>query len=274
VASNPAKNPGHVLSPLLPNEAVTLDATAFDNLVHNQGVRFVHYRAMKCPVGLTSPDDIRRTHADHSGCSNGFVYVAKGRVTSLFLGNHTELRKFDAGIADGSSVVVTFPRFYDETESRILVRPYDRFYLEEEGVTTGTWDVMKRRADGHNDRPRFPAVRVHEILDSNGRWWDSTAFDIVDGDIRWKDLKGPPPGTVYTAWYEYKPYWLVDKLVHEIRVIPVADYMDANKVGMERLSFGAVLVREYVHRDQAVDDQAPQSTRQQLPPEEDEFGSR
>jgi hypothetical protein len=263
----------HGIFTLLPLEAVELDAGAFDHLVRTKGVKFVHHRAIPCPVGLTDEHDLHRTHADHSGCSNGFIYKPIGRVTSVFTSNSTDPRKLEEGYYDGSTVVVTFPRFYDEpADKRVMVRPLDRLYLEEEDLLVAIWDKTHRRNDGMPDRVEFPIKHVEHLVDSNGAWHEEGIdFEVVDGCIVWLAGKGPAPGTVYTAWYTYRPYWYVDRLVHEIRVTPVPDYMDASLVAMERLAYGAVLHREYVYRNQQNDDQSPSNKgRQQRAPDSPE----
>jgi len=275
---------------LLPDDAVQLDAAAFDNLVHNQGVRMVHHRAVKCPIGLRDEHDVRRSHDDHSGCSNGFIYKPVGNVTVVFTSNSTDPRKLEQGFYDGSTVAVTFPRYYDSNpDKRILVRPFDRFYLDEssysedkklETITSAIWDVTHRRNDGLADRCEFPIVRIHHLIDAEGQEWHEPSYSIgPQGAIVWAEGAGPKLGTVYSVWYEYKPFWYCDRLVHEIRVTPVPDYMDGKVVRMERLAFGAILQREYVYRNQQNDDKSPSNRgRKQRPtdqndPEED-FGER
>lgn len=267
--SSPIKKPDSIFSVLMPNEAVSLDPVAFDRFVGNNGVCLIHFRAIPCPVGLDSPTDIRRTHDDHSGCSNGFIYQAIGRITCLFLSNQTQIRKLDAGFVDGSSVAVTFPRFYDNDDKRrILVRPYDRFYLEEEDVTTAATNLMKRREDGRNDRPSYPALAVHHLIDSDCVNYQQGVDFILDrGDIIWIAGHGPGIGKTYSIWYEYKPYWYVQNLVHEIRVVPVKDFVDTHSIHSERLSFAAILNREFVHRDRRPDLLSPDlgGRQQQMP---------
>jgi hypothetical protein len=270
-SSDPAALNGGII---LPDEQVGMDPAAFDNTVRGKGAPLIHFRAIRCPVGLVDPNDVRRTHDDHTGCSNGFIYKAIGRVTATLTSNATEVRKLDIGFLDGSTVMAVFPRFYDsDPNKRVLVRPFDRFYLEQEDLLTGTWDVAKRRLDGNNDRFEFPSVQVEHLVDSDGVWYlQNHDFDLTpSGDLAWRAGKGPSIGTVYTAWYQYRPYWLVDRLVHELRLFPTHDFVETDKVKMERLGFGAVLQREYVHRTQTPDDQAPDKQNQQkLPPDLDE----
>lgn len=282
---NPVKHPDSVLSIYLPKDAITMDAPAFDDLVHNYGVRFDHYRAIRCPVGLTDENDDRRVHDDHTGCSNGFIYKCIGRVTAVFTSNATDPKKLEQGFYDGSTVAVTFPRFYDKAYNpdgtfsapcadRVLVRPFDRFYLAEApDITTAIWDVTHRRNDGTPDRAEFPIVKVDHLVDSNAAWWvQGVHFDIGQyGQIIWRAGQGPAAGTVYTVWYQYIPYWYCDRLVHEIRVVPAPDYMDGGKVSMERLAYGAILQREYVFRNQQNDAQSPDNGgRKQKPPDKPE----
>lgn len=259
MASNPVKQSDSIFSVLMPHESVSMEAAAFDVFVNNYGIRLIHLRALPCPIGLQSSNDIRRTHDDHSGCSNGFIYQPIGRVTAFFLSNQTQVRKLDMGFIDGSTVSVTFPRFYDsEPDHRILVRPYDRFYLEEESVTTAATNLMSRRTDALPDKPAYPALRVHQLIDSTGkRYAQGVDFIVQGGDIVWANGLGPNPGQVYSIWYEYQPYWYCERLIHEIRIIPTKDYVTGSFLRNERLSFAAILNREYIHRDSRNDLSSP-----------------
>ena len=258
---------------ILPNDQVGMDPAAFDNVVRGKGAPLIHYRAIRCPVGLVDPSDVRRTHDDHSGCSNGFIFKAMGRVTTTLTSNATELKKLDMGDLDGSSIVAVFPRFYDGTEEtplqkRVLIRPFDRFFLEQQDLLTGTWDLTSRRLDGAPDRLEFPAVQVEHLVDSAAAWYFAGKdFDLnAIGDIVWRDTKGPTAGTVYSVWYQYRPFYVVERLLHELRLFPTVDYVQTDKIVMERIGFGAVLQREYIHRTQKADAAAPDPQKQQAAP--------
>lgn len=266
MSGNPAKKPESVYSAYMPNEAVALDADAFDSFVANNGVRLIHFRALPCPLGLQDPNDIR--HHDHTTCSNGNIYRPMGRVTAFFMTNQTTFRKLDPGFVLGSTVAVTLPRFYDaDPTRRIMVQPSDRFYLEEDGITSLTSRLMQRRRDDRPDRPPYPAVAVEQLVDASGVFYrQDVDFAVQQGDIVWRAGRGPEAGTVYSTSFEYKPYWYVDRLVHEVRIIPAHDYLDQNIIRTERLSFAVILNREYVHRDQRQDPRAPnREGRQGLP---------
>lgn len=255
---------------ILPNDQAVADPAAFDTTIRGKGAPLIHYRAIRCPVGLVDPSDVRRTHDDHSGCSNGFIYKPMGRVTTTLTSNSAEVKKLDLGYIDGSTILAVFPRFYDTDvnntiEKRVLIRPFDRFYLEQQDLLTGTWDLTKRRLDGKPDRLEFPAVNVEHLVDSGNNWYYANKdFDLNSiGDIIWRDTKGPAGGIVYSVWYQYRPFYVVERLVHELRLFPTTDYVQTDKVIMERLGFGAVLQREYVHRTEVQDDLAPDRMKRQ-----------
>ena len=49
----------------------------------------------------------------------------------------------------------------------------------------------------------------------------------------------------------------MDRLAHEIRVVPKSDYLHTNTVHNERLSFAIICNREFVHRNKTPDILSP-----------------
>lgn len=84
---------------------------------------------------MTDLDDNQRPHPDHEHCTNGFTFTKAGVVTGLFTGNNKRKTPDEIGFWDGSTAQVTLPRFYDESETRVFVSPYDRFYVDEGSET-------------------------------------------------------------------------------------------------------------------------------------------
>src|SRR5882724_6685003 len=108
------KRPGSGIRTDLPDyEAVSFDIEAFDQLIVVHGVEMVHFRAMRCPVGMTDMFDHRRPHEDHSGCSNGFLYKEAGLVTTVLMSNGKTQNLIDTGIIDNATVQAIFPVHYD-----------------------------------------------------------------------------------------------------------------------------------------------------------------
>lgn len=263
-----------------PEVAVSFDPQAFDDLIRTQGVEFVHFRAMRCPVGLVDRYDIRRPHEDHAGCSNGFLYTKAGLVTCGFLGNSTQPTNFDSGWMDGSTVQVTSPRFYDNSNEPVQFAPFDRLYLSEEAITVPHWQLVEHHITGR-DKLSFPAVRVVDLVDTEGlRYEQGTDFQIVNGHVVWgaRRPKIDPEtgkGVIYAVRFQYRPYWYIKNMVHEVRVAQIQDPISGVR-RVERMPQACVLQREYVFEKEDRDAKAPNpsSPRQVAEPGDGSFGPR
>lgn len=261
----------------LPDAAVSFDVEQFDNAVRHHGVTFVHMRAMRCPVGLIDEHDIRRPHADHSGCSNGFLYTQAGEVTCLFTGNGTSAQFSEVGVLDASNVSITLPRFYDGTTKPVHIAPFDRLYLKEESIAVVDWQLFT--TNGAKDKLRFPVVAVDDLVDSNNvRYTQGVDFSIEDGRIVWTGTNRPGHdaqtgrGLVCGVRFMYRPYWYVKSLVHEVRVAQVPGPNGTRAI--ERMPQAVTLQREHVYEKNEVDPDAPDQDRQPSPPAGPRFGSR
>ncbi len=257
----------------IPGHRISFDVEAFDEAIENQGVTLVHYRALRCPVGMTDIDDNRRTHPDHSGCSNGFIYTRVGTVKGLFVNNSNRKRPDDLGFWDGSTVQVTLPRFYDDPEEeRIFVAPFDRFYLDEERHLVPSWQLFIH-SDTGIDRLKYPVSEVEELIDNVGiRYTQGQDFRVSDGKLIWGGGQRPTPdlqtgpgvdgydstrGAVCAVRYRYQPYWYVGQVLHEIRTTQVTDPVTGER-HVERMPQAVMLHREYVALTRDInDDGAP-----------------
>lgn len=251
----------------IPSYSISFDAEAFDEAIQTQGLRLIHYEAMRCPVGMVDLNDTQRPHPDHEGCTNGYVYTRVGEITGLATGNSKNKRTDDVGYWDGSTVQVTFPRFYDDQpERRIYVAPFDRFFTAEPSIVVPTWQAFIHSESGR-DRLKYPVAKVVRLKDSAGvDYQEGEDFDISpNGLIVWREGKAPPPnldagpgigngfgadrGAVCSVRYLYRPYWYVGQIVHEIRISQLT--VDAER-GVERFPQAVVMHREYIsqNRDQ------------------------
>lgn len=278
----------------LPAVAIGFDVEAFDAAIRNQGVKLVHYRALRCPVGMTDIDDNRRPHEDHSGCSNGFLYRKVGTITGLLIGNGNDPQLRDVGFVDGASFTSTFPREYDDAcvpAKPFYMAPFDRFYLDEEAITVPTWQLVRANESGL-DKLNFPAVEVEELVDNRGDIYeDGRDFEVADtGHIVWLPSgRRPAPdletgrGAVFSIRYRYRPFWYVARMLHEIRISQIDNPM-TNERKLVRMQQQALLNREFLFLNEANDDMARdprapqkqpgQSPRQQQAPEDGGFGPR
>lgn len=275
-----AKAPLEVYTTSLPDAAVSFDIPAFDRLIESQGVTFVHWRAMRCPVGLVDQYDIRRPHEDHEGCSNGFVYTCAGKIKAAFTGNSNAPNFSGTGILNGASVSVTMDRFYDGTREPIYISAFDRLYLDEENIAVVNWQLFEASATGR-ERLNFPVVQVQDLIDTDGTRYSGADFEVIGGQVCWLTQRRPGAdpttgkGRVCSIRYTYRPYWYVKQLIHEVRVAQAENPATGIREIM-RLPQAALLQREYVFEDEEKDSRAPDpdSARQVKSPPSGSFGPR
>lgn len=286
----PPFKPTSVLKQEFPRgEAHSMDALAFDEALQSQGVTLVHHRAMLCPQGIISKEDtLRRVHADHPNCTNGYLYEKMGVITAMFSDNTANPNPQDVGAIDGSSVQVTFPRTYDLSANRIYVCPWDRFYLNEPDILWPHYEIIEHNIAGR-DRLRFPVVEVQQLIDNRMERYTAGIDFTVDagGQILWAEGGRRPgldtdtegmKGRCYVVWYLYRPYWYVQRLGKEGRLIQTEDPATGKRV-VTRMPFQAHLVRETDYENEQRNDSpgspgSPESDRQLRGPRDGSFGPR
>lgn len=265
----------------LDKHAIGMDPEAFDELIHSNGIQMVHYAAMRCPVGLTDPDDLRRACDHHIDCSNGFLYQRMGELTVGFIGNGGDTRFSDAGRLDSSTVTVVLPRFYDDgDQEQVEVSVFDRMFLKENPILVSTWQTFAVHVSGH-DRLMFPVEKVRSLVDSRGKSYkQGVDFTVSGGQLHWLENRSPGidaksgRGVVCSIRYQYHPFWYVSRLNHEVRVAQVEDPDTGDRV-IKRFPQEAVLQRENHFQKEQVDPQANSPEQRQKPgPRKGEFGSR
>lgn len=212
----------------LPYEKVTIDAVSQEAFLKDGGPTFVHYKALPCPVGMIEKESIRSPHGEHNDCSNGFIYEPAGEFNAPFTSNSAQLQLTDMGILDGSTALVTLPRFYNDTQKQIYVNPYDKLYIKDNVVLSTYSEKVDASLTGV-DKLTFPVESVEVVIDSNRKKYvQGTHFEIINGLIVWgPDRPGYDPltekGVVYAIRYLYVPYYYVSRLLHEIRIIATSD---------------------------------------------------
>lgn len=259
----------------LPPLSVQLDVNAIDEFLNSHGVKLVHYRAIKCPIGITEKnDDMNQTHEDHQGCSNGYIYTKGGEITCFFLGNSNQPEFTDMGKLASGMVQTTFPRYYDDTQDEVDICVFDRFYLCQDTLTVSYWQTVQYNPSGI-DRLHFPAKKVIDLIDSLGNTYKQDVdFRVRDGKIFWTGRSpGVDPetqlGRIYSIRYRYIPYWYLSRFSHEIRVSRSMD-MDGNVI-IVPLPQSGILTREFVFENQRADPRIPLSLR--MEPQEDDDGN-
>jgi hypothetical protein len=249
--------------PLRPGlTTLAFDPDAFDVEIRSGGVQLTHWRAMRCPVGMTDRDGTRRSGDDHSGCSNGFQYTRAGSVTALFTGSDNKQDQNDVGLIDGSSVTITTPRTYDDSDAEVQVAPFDRFYLNEEAITVPHWELVEASPTGR-DRLSFPVVDVLDVMDSHGKRYGVADYSVVEGQVEWM---GASPGynaeltkgNIYSIRYTYRPFFYVTRIMHQVRVARVETPLESGV--LVRMPQQFALKREVVFEKEQRDNLAPDPT--------------
>jgi hypothetical protein len=266
-----------VLDIFMPSEGVLFDVSAFDGLIQTHAVQFTHYRSMPCPIGVTDLHDIH-SHAKHDNCSNGFIYEPAGTVLGFFSGNQTSSTLEELGVMDSSTVQVTLSRFYDETEEEVLVQTYDRFFLKDfEGARTTSQRFEHNQGD--SDRLQFPPLRVHDLMDASGNHYKQDVDFVIDGGgIRWVGQRQPgydpklEKGEICAVRYSYRPFWYVQRLLHEIRVTKDIDPITGD-TKLVRMPHAVLLQREYIFENENRDETKPDA-RDARGPRKGGFGPR
>lgn len=267
----------------LPRTAIDFDEDSFQAMIHSQGVQLVHFAAQPCPVGKIDIGDNRRPHDDHEGCSNGYIYTKVGTITALFTnqGNTQALREL--GFVDGASVVVTFPLGYDDTDAEFAPAQFDRFYLKEEAIVEPMWEYVRTNETGM-ERLSFPVVRfLLPIVDWRGERYHQNIDFTIDGkgQIVWgqrrpvQDNLAERNGAVVSCRYMYRPYWLLARKMHDIRVAQKEDFMTSERK-LIRMPVEALLNREFLYLNQSQDSESlnPDKSRQGHGPDDGGFSPR
>lgn len=261
----------------IPDTAITFDVDMFDLFLRSQGVTFEHYMAITCPVGLVAKNDQRRPGIHCENCVNGYILVKVGEITAGYQSNSHAMKMIDMGRFDGSTVHVTFPRFYDGTEKACNFMINDRFYLKED-QTVANLSVCTEERIVHSitntDRTEWPCLAVVFLVDNKGiRYQQNVDFVVESGYIRWVDGRSPEANAIMTVRYVYRPYWVLSQFVHEIRVAQVKN--EAGNRVVERMPIGAMLTREYFYRSSDQDPRTEFTLRKELSaPQNNKFGPR
>lgn len=262
-----------------PDQAVSFDVNGFDDLVRNHGIRLVHFRAMRCPVGMTDRYDARRPHDDHSGCSNGFVYTRAGTITCSFLSNSKDTRLTDLGLLGDAVVQMTVPRFYDDNQDvEVDIATFDRLFLEEDGLTVPHWQLAEANPSGV-DKLSYPIEKVIDIMDSTGRRYGVQDYIIVDHKLKWVGAApGIDPetgkGRIFAIRYHYRPYWYVDRMIHQLRFCLVDNPVTGNR-DMMRMPQAILAKREFLYENQDNDPRSADTDKsRQVPAPREVLGSR
>jgi hypothetical protein len=257
-----AKTPvGANVSLKFPEQSISFDVKAFDNLLNSQGIKIRHLRAMPDPRLLNSRGDYRRS--DEISTSDGLVYKEAGCFTAPITTSSKDVNLSSEGEIDQATAYVTPPKFYDGTQEPIILNVYDRFELVDIEVRVVSAQLVEANTTGV-DRLNWPAVCVEHCMGGDGfEYIEGTHFKVNQfGEIEWLTQKRPAPNYLgrpeaYSIRYRYIPFWVVRRLIHEIRVAQVTSPIDGRRY-VERLPYQVQIARENVYRDRQRTSDSPE----------------
>jgi hypothetical protein len=242
-----------------PAGSVAFDPDKIDQTIQSHGTRFLHYTAMFNPIGLIDENDARRPDAEtDSDATNGLTYIKAGYFRAIISGNSKEIRAMEGGLLNSARAQITPQRYYEEQwgadPERVYLAPFDRLFLDNEKILVVRHELATAHETGL-DRLRFPVAKVKAIVDSNGSQYYPDDYQIEEGCLRWVGKRpGINPntgkGVVYSIRYLYRPYWLVDHLVHDLRLVQHEEMSKKETISMQQC---AIINREYVYHSKQKD---------------------
>lgn len=254
----------------------SFDMAAFDQLISGQGVKVTHYRAIPDPSGMAALGDVHAVQSKRSS-SDGFLYREVGDLTLWFSSNTSDWNVEVEGMTKHDAAVVTSQLRYDNCPDKdVILAPFDRFFLKDIEVRVVATQYVEANTTG-TDKLQYPATCVEHLIDADGKEYTEGAdFKITpEGFIQWTSQNRPGfneklhRGTVYAIRYRYTPYFVIARMLHEIRVSQVTDPATFER-SLQRMPFQALVIREHVLSDQNRDpNQSIMDQRYQLPPPTD-----
>jgi hypothetical protein len=234
----------------------SFDIEAFDHLIRSQGVKVIHYRALPDPSGMASLGDVHAVQSKRKS-SDGFIYKPAGEMHIWFSSNSSDWNIEVEGMIKHDTAVVTTPHKYEDCpEKDVILAPYDRFYLKDVEVRVVAMQYVEANSTGV-DKLQYPVVCVEHLEDADGKeYFEDKDFTITpEGFIKWITQNRPGfnektmRGTVYAIRYRYTPYFVIARLMHEIRLSQITDPATFDRK-LTRMPFQALVIREHVLSDQ------------------------
>lgn len=232
----------------------SFDKDAFDQLIASQGVKVIHYRAVPDPTGMASLGDVHAVQSKRQS-SDGFLYKEVGELNLWFSSNTSDWNVEVEGMTKYDVAVVTCQLKYMNCDKEVIIAPFDRFFLKDIEVRVVATQYVEANTTGI-DKLQYPATCVEHLIDADGKEYkEDVDFQITpEGFIKWISQNRPGwnektmRGMVYAIRYRYTPYFVVARMLHEIRVSQITDMMTFDRT-LQRMPFQALVVREHVLSD-------------------------
>ena len=221
--------------------------------------------------GMASRGDSHAVQSPRKS-SDGFLYKEVGTLQAFFSNNSSDFNIKAEGLIKHDIAIATLPEKYDNCDSPVLVAAYDRFYMENVELRVINFQYVEASSTGI-DKLQYPATCIEWLVDADGiEYQEGSDFEITkEGFVKWLTQKRPGyndktrRGTVYSVRYRYTPYFIVSRILHEIRLSSITDPNTFDRK-VERMPYQVALIREHVLADVNNDNSGIMDSRFQAAP--------
>lgn len=212
---------GSLFPDILPDPSIK--GKAFDQLLENRGIRFIHKMSAPCP-NINVLDD-NNHDPECPFCDNSqILYVQEKEIWGTLSGNSLEKMYEIQGVWEVGTAVITFPTQYPDGEQADF-NIFDQLVCPDFQVRLS--DIKQYDGTGVT-KCKYPIVRAVNITAvANGvlkTYVVDEDYTIVDGNIAWIAGKEPSYneiediGEVLSVTYVANPVYNVQQALHELRV--------------------------------------------------------
>lgn len=202
----------------------SLHGGAFDQLLNNRGIRFVHRKSMPCPNLKSLSDNSHDPDCEY--CDNsGIMYFKEEEIFGAWASNTLQKLFEVQGVWEVGTAIVSFPTEYKSGEQADF-KTFDQLVIPDFEVRLD--DIIEYEpTPNRRQRIRYPINRI-ECMSSivNGQikiYEAGVDYNLVDGDIEWVQGREPTynpaseTGEVISLNYATNPVYTVLNVMHELR---------------------------------------------------------
>ncbi len=188
-----------------PRGRVNLEPDQLDQLIRQKGCNVFIFRTSYCPNVKSIDGGEHEMNCTLCGGS-GFIDRYPLQTKATILSQSLEKMVHVEGYVDGNSVTMTFPQGV-ELQYYNLIELLDH---------TDIFMQRIARSQGQIDRTQYKCLRVNLLIDKQGvEYFESRDFVLnINGDIVWKEDKGPVPGTIFSIHYEALVQFRATRAMH------------------------------------------------------------
>jgi ribosomal protein S27E len=202
----------------------SIKGVAFDQLLQNRGIRFIHKKCTPCPNIETVFDNSHNPNCPL--CNDGLLFYAEKEIWGVFYSNSLEKNFEYQGLWEIGSAVVTLPTEYpDGTPAEF--NTFDQLVIPDFKVRM--WELKEYRPTTNRQQQfRYPIFEAEFVAsavnDQLVVYTRGINFNIVDGNIEWVSGQTPSfniadnKGDVYVVQYYANPVYNVLQHLRELRI--------------------------------------------------------